>query len=133
MTETNSLFFRIRSLFRYAYGMHGPGDQTARRFLPLALRRLITALPVGELMRFLKPCARFCLRLLFCAVVSDIVLLLLNFFEVGRYYKLKSKYVKQKTVASRVVRASVARQDNGEKTGSSTGVGTLSAMSIPRC
>ena len=49
---------------------------TASRFLPFALRRLITFLPLAELIRFLKPCDRFCLRLLFCAVVSDIVLLL---------------------------------------------------------
>jgi hypothetical protein len=46
---------------------------TARRFLPLALRRLMTFLPVAVLILFLKPCALFCLRLLFCAVVSDIV------------------------------------------------------------
>jgi hypothetical protein len=46
------------------------------RFLPLALRRLMAFLPPAVLILFLKPWARFCLRLLFCAVVSDIVLLL---------------------------------------------------------
>ena len=49
------------------------------------------------LILFRKPWARFCLRLLFCAVVSDIVLLL-AFFGIGGYYKLKSKYVKRKTI-----------------------------------
>jgi hypothetical protein len=82
MVVTNSEFFRIRSLFRYAYGIASfPACcYTARRFLPLALRRLITFLPVAVLIRFLKPCARFCLRLLFCAVVSDIIVLLLWYF-----------------------------------------------------
>jgi adenylate kinase len=73
-------------------------NYTARRFLPLALRRLITFLPVAVLIRFLNPCARFCLRLLFCAVVSDIVLLLLWYLRTGGHYKRKSKYVKQKTI-----------------------------------
>ncbi len=41
----------------------------------------MTFLPVAVLIRFLKPCDRFCLRLLFCAVVSDIVLLLLFCYE----------------------------------------------------
>ena len=79
MVAMNSEFFRIRSLFRYAYGIASfpARNYTERRFLPLALRRLITFLPVAVLIRFLKPCALFCLRLLFCAVVSDIVLLLL--------------------------------------------------------
>jgi hypothetical protein len=83
MVDTNSLFFRNRSLFRYAYGIASfpLWIYTARRFLPLALRRLMTFLPVAVLILFLKPCARFCLRLLFCAVVSDIVLLLRVFLN----------------------------------------------------
>ena len=57
----------------------------------------MTFLPVAVLIRFLNPCDRFCLRLLFCAVVSDIVLLLLFYYELGGYYKRKKEYVKQKT------------------------------------
>lgn len=52
-------------------------------------------LPPGVLILSRKPCSLFCLRLLFCAVVSDIFLLL--YVRIGGYYKLKSKYVKQKT------------------------------------
>lgn len=53
-------------------------------------------LPPAVLILFLKPCARFCFKLLFCAVVSDIALLLV-IFGIGGYYKLKSKYVKRKS------------------------------------
>lgn len=74
MTETNSLFFRNRSLFRYAYGIAESAGRryTERRVRPFALRRLIAFLPPAVLMRFRNPCRRFCFSLLFCAVVSDI-------------------------------------------------------------
>jgi hypothetical protein len=59
----------------------------------------MTSLPVGELIRLRKPCARFCLRLLFCAVVSDIVTApSLWILRTGGYYKLKRNNVKQKTM-----------------------------------
>jgi len=55
------------------------------------------------LIRFLKPCALFCLRLLFCAVVSDIVPAPSRIIWTGGYYKRKQKYVKQKPCGNRVL------------------------------
>jgi hypothetical protein len=67
------------------------GRYTARRFLPFALRRLMAFLPPAVLIRFLKPCSRFCLRLLFCAVVSDIVVLLALVIWTEAYYNQKQE------------------------------------------
>jgi hypothetical protein len=67
------------------------GRYTARRFLPFALRRLMAFLPPAVLIRFRKPCSRFCLRLLFCAVVSDIVVLLALVIWTDAYYNQKQK------------------------------------------
>lgn len=75
---------------------------TERRVLPLALLRLTTFLPPAVLMRFRNPCSRFCLRLLFCAVVSDIYRSFAARSAPARplrteaYYNRKQAYVKGK-------------------------------------